>query len=189
VQNINSVTLTGNLTRDPELRSLPSGMSVCSLRIACNGRRKNPTTGEWGDKPNFFDVTVWGKQGENAARFLTKGRPIALKGRLDWREWQAQDGSKRQSVEVVAEDVQFLYGPEGRQDGGGSYSSQAPPASDVPSDTSSFEPSPGESGYGSFTPPPEPGPSPGTDPDNDDDIPFAFPEFPLDRDAIRERRQ
>ncbi len=73
--NINRVVLTGNLTADPELRSLPSGNSVCSLRIACNTRRKNASTGEWEDKPNYFNVTVWGAQGENAARFLSKGRP------------------------------------------------------------------------------------------------------------------
>ena len=88
--NINRVVLTGNLTRDPELRSLQSGTSVCSLRVACNTRRKNNSTGEWEDKPNFFDVTVWGAQGENCARFLAKGRPIALDGRLEWREWQDQ---------------------------------------------------------------------------------------------------
>ena len=71
--NINRVVLTGNLTADPELRSLPSGMSVCSLRVACNTRRKNNSTSEWEDKPNYFNVTVWGAQGENAARYLSKG--------------------------------------------------------------------------------------------------------------------
>ena len=116
--NINRVVLTGNLTHDPDLRSLPSGMSVCKLRIACNTRRKNNSTGEWEDKPNYFDVTVWGAQGENCARFLSKGRPVALDGRLEWREWEAQDGAKRQAVEVVAESVQFLGG---RQDGESSY--------------------------------------------------------------------
>ena len=78
--NINRVIITGNLTRDPELRSLPSGNSVCSLRVACNGRRRNPTTQEWEDQPNYFDVTVWGAQGENCSRFLSKGRP-------DRRRW------------------------------------------------------------------------------------------------------
>ena len=111
--NINRVVLTGNLTRDPELRSTASGMSVCSLRIASNTRRKNQATGEWEDKPNFFDVTVWGAQGENCARFLSKGRPVALDGRLEWREWEGQDGNKRQSVEIVADAVQFLGSPDG----------------------------------------------------------------------------
>src|ERR1700749_4445751 len=89
--NINRVVLTGNLTRDPELRSLQSGMSVCSLRIASNTRPQGNTTGEGADKPNYFSVTVWGAQGENCARFLSKGRPVALDGRLEWREWQGQD--------------------------------------------------------------------------------------------------
>ena len=71
--NINRVVLTGNLTRDPELRSLPSGTSVCSLRVACNTRRKDNSTGEWVDKPNYFDVTVWGAQGENCAQYLVQG--------------------------------------------------------------------------------------------------------------------
>jgi single-strand DNA-binding protein len=103
--NINRVVLTGNLTRDPELRSLESGTSVCSLRIASNSRRKQG--GEWVDKPNYFSVTVWGAQGENCARFLSKGRPVCVDGRLDWREW-THDDVKRESVEIVAESVQFL---------------------------------------------------------------------------------
>ena len=117
--NINRVVLTGNLTRDPELRSLPSGMSVCSLRIACNTRRKNNSTGEWEDKPNYFDVTVWGAQGENCARFLAKGRPVAIDGRLEWREWEDQEGNKRQSIEIIADAVQFLGGREDGPGGGG----------------------------------------------------------------------
>ncbi len=121
--NINRVVLTGNLTRDPELRSLPSGTSVCSLRVACNTRRKD-ASGEWVDKPNYFDVTVWGAQGENCARFLSKGRPVALDGRLEWREWDAQDGTKRQAVEVVADNVQFLGGREGGEGGSPQFVTQ-----------------------------------------------------------------
>ena len=108
--NINRVVLTGNLTTDPELRNLPSGMSVCKLRVACNTRRKG-ASGEWEDKPNYFDVTVWGAQGENCARYLSKGRPVAIDGRLDWREWQDKEGNKRESVEIIADSVQFLGGP------------------------------------------------------------------------------
>jgi single-strand DNA-binding protein len=143
--NINRVVLTGNLTRDPELRSLPSGMSVCSLRIASNTRRKE--NNEWVDKPNYFSVTVWGAQGENCSRFLSKGRPVCIDGRLEWREWTAQDGSKRESVEIVADAVQFLGGRE-EGAGGGSYSGNAgagngfAPHSDVPADTSDFAPQP-----------------------------------------------
>jgi single-strand DNA-binding protein len=108
--NINRVVLVGNLTRDPELRHTPSGTAVCSLRLAVNTRRKDAATGEWGEKPNYFDITVWGNQGENCAQYLAKGRPVAVDGRLEWREWEAQDGSKRQAVEIIADSVQFLGG-------------------------------------------------------------------------------
>jgi len=154
--NINRVVLTGNLTRDPELRSTASGMSVCSLRIASNTRRKNQSTGEWEDKPNFFDVTVWGAQGENCARFLSKGRPVALDGRLEWREWEAQDGNKRQSVEIVADSVQFLGGRDDAPQGGGGFT----PRSDVPVDDRDFQPAGAPAGGGSSRPA------------ADDDIPF-----------------
>jgi single-strand DNA-binding protein len=106
MNNINRVVLTGNLTADPDLRSTPGGTPVCSLRIACNTRRKDGE--EWVDKPNYFNVTVWGGQGENVARYLSKGRPVAVDGRLEWREWEAQDGSKRQAVDIIADSVQFL---------------------------------------------------------------------------------
>ena len=113
--NINRVVLVGNLTRDPELRHTPSGTSVCGLRIAVNTRRKD-SSGQWTEKPNYFDITVWGQQGENCAQYLSKGRPVAIDGRLEWREWDAQDGTKRQAVEVIADSVQFLGG---RGEGGG----------------------------------------------------------------------
>jgi single-strand DNA-binding protein len=105
--NLNVVVITGNLTADPELRSLPSGTSVCKLRVAVNTRRKN-AAGEWEDKPNYFDVTVWGAQGENAARFLSRGRPVGVQGRLEWREWETSEGGKRQAVDIIADQVQFL---------------------------------------------------------------------------------
>jgi single-strand DNA-binding protein len=116
--NINRVVLVGNLTRDPELKHLPSGTALCSLRIAVNTRRKDES-GQWADKPNYFDVSVWGNQGESCAQYLAKGRPVAIDGRLEWREWEASDGSgKRQAVEIVADNVQFLGG-RGDGDGGG----------------------------------------------------------------------
>jgi len=134
--NINRVIITGNLTSDPELRSLPSGTSVCKLRVACNTRRKDNSTGEWVDKPNYFDVTVWGAQGENCANYLSKGRPVAIDGRLEWREWQDKEGNKRQSIDIIADSVQFLGSRDGGGSGGGNGFS---PASDVPADTSDFE--------------------------------------------------
>src|SRR6476619_2948706 len=116
--NINRVVLVGNLTRDPEMKHLPSGTALCSLRIAVNTRRKDES-GQWTDKPNYFEVSVWGAQGESCAQYLAKGRPVAIDGRLEWREWEATDGSgKRQAVEIVADNVQFL-GSRGDGDGGG----------------------------------------------------------------------
>lgn len=103
--NINRVILTGNLTADPELRQTSSGTSVCQLRIACNTRQKSGD--EWKDKPNYFNVIVWGGQGESAAKYLAKGRPVAIDGRLEWREWE-KDGAKRQAIEIIADSVQFL---------------------------------------------------------------------------------
>jgi single-strand DNA-binding protein len=152
--NINRVTMTGNLTRDPELRSTANGTSVCSLRIANNTRRKD-ANGEWTDRAHYFSVTVFGAQGENCARFLSKGRPIALDGRLEWREWQTQDGAKRESVEIVAETVQFLGGREEGSGGGNGFT----PRSDVPADASDFQPAGAVGGGGSNAA-------------ADDDIPF-----------------
>src|SRR5215207_5756409 len=147
--NINRVILTGNLTRDPELRSLPSGTSVCSLRVAVNTRRKDQSSGEWVDKANYFDVTVWGAQGENCAQYLAKGRPVAVDGRLEWREWQDKDGNKRQSIDIIADSVQFLGSREGGENGG-----RFTPQSDVPADTADFAQAPVAAGG------------------SDDDIPF-----------------
>jgi single-strand DNA-binding protein len=154
--NINRVVITGNLTRDPELRSTGGGTPVCSLRIASNTRRKNQATGDWEDKPNYFDVTVWGAQGENCARFLSKGRPVAIEGRLEWREWDTPEGHKRQAVEIIANSVQFLGGRDDFQGGGGNGFT---PRSDVPVDTADFQPAGTPAGGGSSAPP-------------DDDIPF-----------------
>jgi single-strand DNA-binding protein len=122
--NINRVVLTANLTRDPELRALESGTSVCKLRVASNTRRKT-AGGEWVDKPNYFDVTVWGAQGEAAAQYLTKGRGLAIDGRLEWREWETAEGEGRQAVEIIADTVQFL--PDSKASGQ-SNGSQAEPA-------------------------------------------------------------
>jgi len=135
--NINRVVLTGNLTRDPELRTTPSGTSVCKLRIACNTRRRN-AGGEWEDKPNYFDVTVWGAQGENVARYLTKGRPLALDGRLEWREWETPEGQKRQAIDIIADSVQFLGGRDGAPEG----QSSAPQRSDVAVNEQDFNQAP-----------------------------------------------
>src|SRR5919108_2000949 len=101
--NINRVVLVGNLTKDPELRHTSGGTPVCSLRVAVNSRRRDES-GQWVDKPNYFSVSVFGNQAESCAQFLSKGRPVGIDGRLDWREWQGRDRSQRQAGADVAED-------------------------------------------------------------------------------------
>ncbi len=160
--NINRVVLTGNLTADPDLRETPNGAKICKLRVACNTRRKD-SSGTWVDKPNYFDVTVFGAQGENAHRFLSKGRPVAVDGRLEWREWQDKEsGKNRQSIDIIADSVQFL-GSRDDNGGGGGYSNGGGQSfqgsSDIPVDTTDFGSSaPAPVGGGSST--------------GDDDIPF-----------------
>jgi single-strand DNA-binding protein len=123
---INRVVLVGRLTRDPELRSTASGTSVCRLRLACSSSFRNRDSGELDERPNFFDVTVFGASGEACARFLAKGRPVAVDGRLEWHEWETADGDRRQSVGVLADSVQFL---SSRQPGeGGDGTGSAPEA-------------------------------------------------------------
>lgn len=118
--DINHVVLVGRLTRDPELRNLPSGGGVLSLGLAVNGRQKDDG-GNWIDKPNFFDVKVFGNQAEMLANNLAKGRRIGVDGRLDWQSWEASDGSgKRSKVEVIANTVQFLDSKNDGDFGGGS---------------------------------------------------------------------
>jgi single-strand DNA-binding protein len=115
--DINRVTLVGRLTRDPELRHLPSGNAVLQLGLAVNGRMKDDA-GNWVDKPNFFDVKVFGNQAEMLANHLAKGRRIGVDGRLDWSSWET-DGQKRSKVEVVAQSVQFLDSRTDGEGGGG----------------------------------------------------------------------
>jgi single-strand DNA-binding protein len=107
--NINRVVLVGRLTSDPELRALPSGSNVCELRVACNTTRKT-AEGDYAEKPNFFNVSVYGLAGESVHRYMGRGRRVAIDGRLDWHEWETTEGGKRQAVKIVAESVQFLDG-------------------------------------------------------------------------------
>ncbi len=116
--SINRVILVGNLTRDPELRAAGS-TSVCTMRIAVNDRVKDPATGEWGDRPNYFDVDVFGAQGERCSQWLSKGRQVAVEGKLRYREWESQEGQKRSAVSVVADNVQFIGPREGAAAAGG----------------------------------------------------------------------
>jgi single-strand DNA-binding protein len=163
VQDLNTVALIGNLTRDPELRHTPSGTAVTTLRVAVNDRVKRQ--GEWTDASYFFDVIVWSSQAENCAEWLAKGKKVGVKGKLTWREWEARDGSKRQSVEIVADTVQFLTprSEDGQSRMADRSDYQAPPPGDdfgVPGQAErDAEPAP--LGAGDFTPE-----------HADDDIPF-----------------
>ena len=168
--NINRVTITGNLTRDPEVRTTGSGMTVCELGVAVNHRRKDQSTDQWIEEPNYFNVVVFGSQGDNCAQYLSKGRPVAVDGRLKWSSWEDKNGGgKRSKVEIVAQTVQFL-GSRGDNPGqapGNAQANQGNQAnqgggygggSDVPPDTSDFaEPAGVGAGGGS---------------NQDDDIPF-----------------
>ena len=121
--SINRVTLCGNLTREPELRQAGASV-VLQFGIAVNDRRKNSQTEQWEDVPNFFEVLVWGTRGESLSRILHKGMKVAVAGRLRWSQWQAQDGSNRTKIEVVADDIDFMSAP--REGTAGSSSFSAP---------------------------------------------------------------
>lgn len=124
--SINKVVVSGNLTRDPELR-MAGATPVLQFGIAVNDRRKNNQTGEWEDVPNFFDVVVWGARGESLSRFLSKGSKVVISGRLRWSQWQNNEGQNRSKVEIVAEDVEFLTPRDGNAPTGApSFSAPAP---------------------------------------------------------------
>lgn len=112
---INRVVLIGRLTREPELRALPSGHSVCSLRIACNSSRKEPD-GSYAERPNYFDVSIFGPSAENVEQYTQRGSRVGIDGHLEWREWETATNEKRQAVSIVADTVQFLDTPGERGD-------------------------------------------------------------------------
>ena len=114
---LNLVAISGNLTRDPELRTTQGGTSVCSLSVAVNGREKNRQTGEWEDRPDYFDCTIFGAPAENAANWLHKGSHVEISGRLRQDRWQTEAGEKRSAVKIVADDI--VFPPEGQSRGGG----------------------------------------------------------------------
>jgi len=146
VAHVNVSVITGNLTKDPELRSTKGGTPVCELRVAVNGRQKQGD--QWVDRVDYFNVTVWGKQGENCAEYLAKGRLVAVTGRLRLDEWES-NGSKHSAVSIVANSVQFLPSKadsSSRGEDPGEYKEEQP---DVSSGSS-----------------------------QEDDIPFARPDYP-----------
>lgn len=124
-KSINQVTLLGNLTRDPELRQIPSGQSVCSFGLALNRSYKD-ASGEWQEATDFVNVVAWAQLGERVAQYLSKGRRCLVQGRLQSSQWE-QDGQKRTKLEVIASDVTFLDGPRGGDsENGGTASTSTP---------------------------------------------------------------
>ncbi|OGL30744.1 hypothetical protein A3F37_03950 [Candidatus Saccharibacteria bacterium RIFCSPHIGHO2_12_FULL_41_12] len=125
-RSFNQVTLMGNLTRDPELRQIPSGQSVCSFSLALNRSYKG-SDGEWKEVTDYVDIVAWGPLGERVAQYITKGRPVLVSGRLQSRSWE-QDGQKRSKLEVIAQDVTFLGNAGGGAPASVQTSEEAPAA-------------------------------------------------------------
>jgi single-strand DNA-binding protein len=162
--SFNRVILLGNLTRDPELRYIPSGMAVTDIGLAVNDRRKTPA-GEWVEETTFVDITLWGRTAEVACEYLTKGTPVLVEGRLKLDTWEGTDGQKRSKLKVIGERMQMLGGrgqggPGGPGGGGGAPAARSAPQrggsqqyNQAPPTDEGFEP-----------PPPEPS--------GGDDIPF-----------------
>ena len=140
--SLNRVTLTGNLTRDAELKQTAGGMAIVKMRLAVNDRRKNPSTGQWEDQPNYVDVTMFGTRAEAVSRFLSKGKQVAVEGKLRWHEWEGQGGEKRSAIEVVADDLELLGGRESSgssgSSSGGSRAAAPAPADDLDGDDIPF---------------------------------------------------
>lgn len=134
--SINRVVISGNLTRDPELRTTASGMPIMSMGVAVNDRRKNSQTGEWEDYANFIDCTMFGTRAQNLQRFLSKGTKVTIEGKLRWSQWE-RDGQKRSKIEVIVDDIDFGTNRNGGGNGGGysndvaAYSAPATPTTPV----------------------------------------------------------
>lgn len=125
--SINRVVISGNLTRDAELRNTSTGLPVLGFTVAVNDRRKDQQTGEWSDYPNFVDVTLFGTRAESIAKYLTKGAKVAIEGKLRWSQWE-RDGQKRSKIEVIADEVEFMT----RKAETGDQAPSAPAPDDLP---------------------------------------------------------
>lgn len=124
IVSINRVNITGNLTRDPELRATQSGTQVLHLGVAVNDRRRNPQTGNWEDYPNFIDCVMFGTRAEAIQRYLSKGTKVAIEGRLRYSSWE-RDGQKRSKIEVVVDEIEFMSSRQGGgNSNGGGYAQQ-----------------------------------------------------------------
>lgn len=163
IMSINRVLISGNLTRDPELRQTGGGTQVLSFGVAVNDRRRNPQTGEWEDYPNFIDCTMFGARAEALSRYLSKGTKVAIEGKLRWSQWE-RDGQKRSKIEVIVDELEFMTS---RNDGSGQRQ-YAP--------TQANQYAPAQNQYGSAQPQySQPNPASSIDASSsvyDEDIPF-----------------
>lgn len=125
--SINRVNISGNLTRDPEMRCTASGMQVLSFGVAVNDRAKNPQTGEWEERPNFVDCTMFGARAEAVSRYISKGSKVAIEGKLRWSQWE-KDGRKRSKIEVIVDEIEFMS----RREDGAQAAAPQPAAAPVP---------------------------------------------------------
>ena len=122
--SINRVIISGNLTRDPELRSTASGLPVLGFGVAVNDRRKNQQTGEWEDYPNFIDCTMFGARAESLSKYLKKGTKVSIEGKLRWSQWE-REGQRKSKIEVIVDELEFMSRPKS-----GEEAAQGPDASD-----------------------------------------------------------
>ena len=160
--SINRVVISGNLTRDPELRRTQSGMAILSVGVAVNDRRRNPQTGDWEDYANFIDCTMFGNRAESLSNILTKGMKVAIEGKLRWSQWE-REGQKRSKIEVIIDELDFM---SQRNSGQGAYQGGY--------QNSGYQPQSAAGGY-QPQPAPVPVPAPAIDITSsvyEDDIPF-----------------
>lgn len=143
--DLNRVSIVGRLTRDPEIRHTAAGDPVANIRLAFSSRRRD-SAGNWADQSNYIDVVVFGAQAKNAEQYLSKGRRVGIDGRLSWREWTNNDGTKRQNIEIITDNLFFLD-----SNPNGTAAQEAAPADDL-------------APVGAAAPAGSPGP--------DDDVPF-----------------
>ena len=160
--SINRVIISGNLTRDPELRRTQSGMAIMSFGVAVNDRRRNQQTGEWEDYANFVDCTMFGNRAESLSNYLSKGTKVAIEGKLRWSQWE-REGQKRSKLEVIVDELEFMSSRDRQQ---GSYQNNGYQQGGYQG---------GYQGDGGYQAAPAPAPAPSIDATSsvyDDDIPF-----------------
>ena len=157
--SINRVAISGNLTRDPELRQTAGGMAILGFGVAVNDRRKNQQTGEWEDYPNFIDCTMFGARADALNKFLRKGMKVAIEGKLRWSQWE-RDGQKRSKIEVIVDEVEVMSRQQGHLGSEPVYATAAPAQAAQPMQ-------PMQQQFGGMPAPQQAAPS-----IYDDDIPF-----------------